>query len=242
MVRPKVFKTEKGKDGLSFDGFCYRLDQPGADGNTLYWRCIDKKSCKGRIATDARYRHPTIRKVHSYLPVVSKVKVREVRKKLRDRAATETLSLNAIYREEILPLANFPAAAAMMPPYASVSTSMKRDRRAALPDLPDTRADIDVPNALCVTTTGQQFVLFAGQNNDYIAFGTVENLRLCQTNWVSMDGTFDTAPRGAHGRVIFHQLFTIHCFEGENMFSEYSAVIIYCNHYCLVKDNVKNLR
>ena len=103
--------------------------------------------------------------------------MRKVRTNLRDRVATETLSLQAIiYREEIQPLANFSAAATMMPSFANVSTSMKRDRHAALPDLPNTRAAINVPNALRITTTGQQFLLFDDQNNDYIAFGTVENL------------------------------------------------------------------
>lgn len=216
MVRPTIFKTEKGKEGLSYDGFCYRLDKVAADGSTMYWRCIDKKSCKGRIATDARRRHPTVRNTHDHPPVAPKVKVREVRTELRNRAATETLPLHAIYRSEIQSLANFPAAAAMMPSFASVSSSMKRDRHAALPELPETRADIDVPHNLRLTITGHQFLLFTGNNNKYMAFGTVDNLRrLCDANFVSMDGTFDTAPRGAHGRMLFRQIFTLHCFEGE---------------------------
>lgn len=218
MVRPTVFTTEKGKDGLSYNDYCYRLDKTGVDG-TLYWRCIDKKSCKGRIATDPRYRHPTVRNDHDHPPVPTKSKIREVRTNLRNRAAASTLPLPTLYREEILPLANFPAAAAMMPPYASVATSMKRDRRATLPELPNTRDEIEVPNSLCTTTTGQQFFLFSELNNEYMAFGTLENLRrLCHADWVSMDGTFDTTPRGAHGHALFGQLFTIHCFEGNDFF------------------------
>lgn len=64
-----------------------------------------------------------------------------------------------------------------------------------------------------MTTTGDQFFRLAGQNNEYVAFATLSNLRrLCSADLVSMDGTFDTVPRR-----YFCQLFTMHTFEQEKL-------------------------
>jgi hypothetical protein len=46
-----MFKSEKGKNCISFDGFSYRFAKRGVDG-TIYWRCLDDRSCRGRISTD----------------------------------------------------------------------------------------------------------------------------------------------------------------------------------------------
>ena len=46
-----TFKTDRGKQGVSVNGFRYRFDKKGAVG-FLYWRCIDLRHCKGRLRTD----------------------------------------------------------------------------------------------------------------------------------------------------------------------------------------------
>jgi FLYWCH zinc finger domain len=45
-----TFKTDKGKQDVSFNGFRYRFHKKGADG-FLYWQCIDLRYCKGRLPT-----------------------------------------------------------------------------------------------------------------------------------------------------------------------------------------------
>jgi hypothetical protein len=205
----KIFKTEKGKTALSYNGFSYRYDKKGAD-DTLYWRCIDNRTCRGRIATDLDYSNPVVRQVHSHFGNPEKITVREVRTKLWERASQETTASPTIYRQETAILANMPAAAAMMPAYANVSTTMQRKKWSMFPPLPRSRNTIVVPPSLQISTTGQQFFLFAGNNNDYMAFATSENLRrLCNAEIIAVDGTFDVVPR------LFGQLFTLHYFEGK---------------------------
>jgi hypothetical protein len=57
-----------------------------------------------------------------------------------------------------------------------------------------------------MTHSGQQFVAASGQNNEFIAFASDDNLRiLCAADEIFMDGTFDVVP------AIFFQLYTLHC-------------------------------
>lgn len=46
-----------------------------------------------------------------------------------------------------------------------------------------------------MTHSGQQFVAASGQNSEFIAFASDDNLRiLCAADEVYMDGTFDVTP------------------------------------------------
>jgi hypothetical protein len=109
-------------------------------------------------------------------------------------------------------LANNPRAGALMPVFRSVSTTMLRERQATFPPLPKRRTDIVIPQELQVTNTGQQFVLHCAVNNDFIIFATDSNLRqLCSAPLVTMDGTFDMAPR------FYCQIFTLHSFEDKHL-------------------------
>lgn len=93
------FRTEKGKNGISFSGFTYRYARTGADG-ALYWRCL-LDSCNGRMKTDANKANPQICTQHrGHLPNDAEVTSRESRETLRTRAANETAPLAQIYREE----------------------------------------------------------------------------------------------------------------------------------------------
>ena len=52
----------------------------------------------------------------------------------------------------------------------------------------------------------------SGPGNKFLLFTTMDNLaRLCQSNTIYMDGTFDAAPR------MLSQLYTIHTFIGERL-------------------------
>jgi hypothetical protein len=135
-----------------------------------------------------------------------------VKTTLRRRAAAETTALPTIYRQETAALATNSTAAALMPAYSSVATTMLRERNATLPPLPPSRRDIAIPHQLQVTQAGEQFLLEHGHNGDYLIFATADNLRrLCQADLVSMDGTFSTVPN------MFRQLFTLHAFENGHL-------------------------
>ena len=210
----QTFKTEKGRQGVSYKGFCYRFAKRGADGS-LQWRCVHSDYCSGRLRTEEDYSDPVeTGKGHSLkcLPDVNVTAVRQVRTSLRERAASEITPLPTIYREETAVLANQPAAAAIMPVFASVSSSMYRDRQAVYPPLPDDTASIILPREFRRTLSGHKFVVAVGANKEFFAFGTTANLKmLCDATEISMDGTFGTAPR------LFRQLFTVNAFVGDRL-------------------------
>jgi hypothetical protein len=206
-----VIKTDKGKEGICYLGYVYRFGKRGAN-DRIFWRCIIK-DCKGRLATDEDNSNPEIRTGHdNHPPNPDLVEVREVKTACRNRAAAEFTPLRTVYDQETAVLANNPRAGALMPVFRSVSTTMLRERHATFPPLPKRRTDIVIPQELQVTNTGQQFVLHCAVNNDFIIFATDNNLRqLCSAPLVTMDGTFDTAPR------LYRQIFTLHSFEDKHL-------------------------
>ena len=114
------FRTEKGKEGIGFLGHVYRFGKGGADGS-LYWRCLVREDCKGRLVTDTNKGNPQLRTAHSHVANEDEVRVRCTREHLRLRAANESAPITQIYREEVRGLVHPPGAAAIMPGYDSVS-------------------------------------------------------------------------------------------------------------------------
>jgi hypothetical protein len=101
----------------------------------------------------------------------------------------------------------------MMPVFRNLASTLYRKRQSHYPQLPQTRAALVIPQAFQQTTVGTQFYLGSAQQNDCVIFATADNLRrLCATNLISIDGTFDVAPR-----TLFVQLYTLHAFEGERL-------------------------
>jgi hypothetical protein len=132
---------------------------------------------------------------HNHAAEVDQALVREVKTTLRKRSKTETTTLPKIYKEASATLAGRPAAAAMMPTYGSVSSTMHRCRREDQPAIPRTRDALVLPQKYQQTTTGHRFFLAAGHRNKYIIWSTDDDLReLCNTQHVAMDGTFSTCP------------------------------------------------
>jgi hypothetical protein len=119
-----LFRTEKGKEGLGYMGHVYRFGKRGLDGN-IYWRCLLRDDCKGRLQTDHNKGNPQLPQ-HNHVPNEDEVRVRSTREQLRQRAANETTPAPQIYREETLALVRFPGAAARMPSYHGVSSTMYR--------------------------------------------------------------------------------------------------------------------
>jgi hypothetical protein len=216
-----TFVTEKNKEGLSYLGFSYRRGYTAANGS-ISWRCIDKPNCSGRLKTDARKRHPELTTEHDHLPNPERAEVRRVVKNMRTRSEQETVAIPTIYRQEAR-LANQPATAAMMPVFRNLSSTLYRKRQSHYPQLPQNRAALVIPQAFQQTTVGTQFYLGSAQQNDCVIFATADNLRrLCAANLISIDGTFDVAPR-----TLFVQLYTLHAFEGERLLFYILKVSLY---------------
>ena len=119
------FKTEKGKNGLAYRGYTYRFGKRNND-KSIFWRCLYSKICPGTLKTDEHKQNLFEKNCHNHLPQPEAAVVREVRNSLRERAHNETTLLPTIYRQETNRLVNNAVAAAIMPVYASVSSTMYR--------------------------------------------------------------------------------------------------------------------
>jgi hypothetical protein len=64
-----------------------------------------KAGCNGRISTDILHGNPITRGNHLRPPNVDKISVRQVVQRMKDRSAAETTSVQAIYRQESITLA-----------------------------------------------------------------------------------------------------------------------------------------
>lgn len=206
MAIPSIYTSDKGKEGLIYNDFCYReVKKRAADGG-IFWRCIHK-GCQGRMKTDDDKQTVFYDGGHNHQPDLDEIAVRQVKTRARKRARTETTPIPAIYRQEVAALAGMPAAAATMPAFLSVSTTLHRERRSVFPALPASRQALVIPPQFQDTSAGNRFLLKSGHNNRYVIWASDENLReLCNAQHVSMDGTFSTVP------AIFQQLFTVHAF------------------------------
>jgi hypothetical protein len=126
---------------------------------------------------------------------------------MRVKAANAADSLPNVYRQCTATLSANPSAAALMPTLHSLDTAMYRQRQKHMPPLPSIRSDIKIPEIFKQTLAGEDFVIDCTADNDLIIIGSPSNLKhLYQAKIVTMDGTFDGAPK------LFTQLFTIHAF------------------------------
>jgi hypothetical protein len=65
---------------------------------------------------------------------------------------------------------------------------------------------------MITTQSGHNFLLYAAQGNEILIFATHDNMRLlCNSQFVSMDGTFDSCP------TLYSQIFTLHVFEDNRL-------------------------
>ena len=68
MATGVLFKTLKGKDAISFEGYRYRLDKQAANGTAVYFRCLTD-GCSGRMKTDNEYNSIIVTKgIHNHPP------------------------------------------------------------------------------------------------------------------------------------------------------------------------------
>jgi hypothetical protein len=87
-----------------------------------------------------------IRTGHNHPPNPDKSIVRQVKTTLRKRAKEDPdVRLHTIYQQETAQLANNQNAAALMPVYRNVSTTMQRERLSTIPKLPLSRQTLTVP-------------------------------------------------------------------------------------------------
>ena len=94
------FKTPKGKDAFSLDGYCFRVDKRSADGERVFLRCLDP-SCTVRMETVGIHSEPTPRgqRDHTHAPNREESVRRQAEHDMREKAKSGTASIPAIYDE-----------------------------------------------------------------------------------------------------------------------------------------------
>lgn len=141
---------------------------------------------------------------------------------MREQVVTSTASVPSIYRACTNSLASDTTAAAKMPTYASVKSGLYRRRHRLIPQLPQSRQDIIIPEVYGKTTKGEEFLLHCSEENNLIILCSSANLNLlCRSSIWSIDGTFDAVPH------LYKQLFTVHVFEDDKLLP-----VVYCLMSC----------
>lgn len=90
-VAMEIFKSSRGGDKLSFEGFVYRKNTSNI--TTQNWRC-ENKGCKGSVSTSLRYhteRQVVTRQIHNHPPVPARVEVVSALDKAMEQAETSNL-------------------------------------------------------------------------------------------------------------------------------------------------------
>ena len=144
---------------------------------SLYWRCLLKEDCRGRLQTDAKKGNPQLRTDHCHIANEDEVEVRCTRERLRQRASHETAAAPQIYRQEVLALAQHPGAATRMPVYESIATIMYRDRHSNMPALPRSlQQSLNMPLQFQRTLGRQPFLMSLRPRDNFLLFATADNL------------------------------------------------------------------
>ncbi|CAF1165111.1 unnamed protein product [Rotaria sordida] len=143
---------------------------------------------------------------HYHIPDPEQIELRNLRKKVKDRAQSETNSIPKIYEEE-LARSNLSSTALTLAPVAvEIKSGLNRMRRKTTPPLP-TSADFDIPDFYQQTLNGTQFICTDKiiKKKRMILFATDKQLEvLFSSEWIFLDGTFDKCPKQ------FQQIYTIH--------------------------------
>ncbi len=169
--RVRYFETIKGKKGIAYGGYEYRFAKFVDNGVHKYWRCVNK-NCNGSVKTAADDSGLVEYNQHFHVSNPEQTDVRVTVNAMRKRAATETGPLPKIFKEEASKVAGTPSVAAQLPTYQHVESSLHKRRRKNLPALPQSRADINIPNNLKTTVSGQLFLLHGSAGNEMLIFGT----------------------------------------------------------------------
>lgn len=205
----ELVKSQKDKNNLILNGYRLRKDRVNSDGSTS-WRCV-VKLCKGRVKVDSSGTLTNITD-HDHPPDPEGVEATKVVANIRHRAATNVEKPRQIVQQCTagLPL----ACASHLPSYTASQRTIGRVRKkAGQPSAAvNSLGDITMPNAMVITTRGDNFLIWDSGADDasrILVFGTLQNLALLETNrnWF-IDGTFKVSPS------VFCQVFTIQALLG----------------------------
>ena len=209
----EIVKTRKGAPSIVFEGFTFRKDHVDQARNLMFWRCRHK-GCPGRLVSDPTMKRAKVTKPHQgHLPNKKIGDAAKVMERMKVRVAKEKVPVNRIYREETRAVANDTETLDLIPPFAKMKSAFYKSRKLTFGPVPSSLEEFAVPDALKTLESGESFLLFQGEGNRSVVFGTEKDFcAVCTAEELFVDGTFDAVP------TFFAQLFTIHTFNGRKQF------------------------
>ena len=215
------YETTKNCPALAIEGHSYRFDKLITKDTKKRWRWRTR-DCNGSLYTNNNEENTNIdlRTPHREhcIPDPEMRSIEKVITELKIKVRSQATPIPSLFDESAAMLSQSPITASRFPLFNQIDTSLYRERLRHLPALPKLRSELDLPDHLKQTMTGNNFHIYSSVNNDLIVFGIECNIRKLSTNshWC-VDGTFKSVPK------LFVQLFSIHVFEGDKLIP-----LIYC--------------
>ena len=166
-VAMEIFKSSRGGDKLSFEGFVYRKNTSNI--TTQNWRC-ENKGCKGSVSTSLRYhteRQVVTRQIHNHPPVPARVEVVSALDKAMEQAETSNLRPRRIISDMNLSI----EATAEAPTRKAISQRIQRKRKHSEIGhevAPLNRSGIIIPEKYKTTKRGEEehrFLLYDNEDD-----------------------------------------------------------------------------
>lgn len=203
----EYIKSQRGKDKLVHDGCLHTIHMKKDNG--IVWRCTNFKRVKGLCPRKISTFGEDIVEVsgsHNHAANLSGVKLATILASIRHRAENSQDNARTIIAQHLIAASN-QVRSTISIPNISRNIRRRRQRRNAIPVLPQNTIDLQIPHDYQHLTDGTQFLIFdsgPGQNRTLI-FSTNDDLQslLQFPNWAA-DGTFSVVPN------VFEQLYTIH--------------------------------
>lgn len=208
---PTLVEARQGGIRLVYCDYIYVREKKYK--NMMYWRCLFRTNCTGRLRTSFVSDINDIPIVmglpsqHSHPPntgqVIRDKTIHTMRKELK---ANRLSPLKRIYSEvaKNTVFSSMNEQLSLFPSYSSMRTILQRERYLAVPKLPKCRADIVLDGEWKATIDGENFLL-PSYENDLLIFTTDSNLKvLAKCEIIYVDGTFKSCP------ILYKQLYSVH--------------------------------
>ncbi|CAF1322545.1 unnamed protein product [Rotaria magnacalcarata] len=139
-VKPIITKTEsnKGKIMLIVDGYGFQFKSFNRKKTVKFWRCTNR-NCNVILHTnvdDDFIQFSTTAIDHSHLPRPADYEVRDLKKTMRKRAATELVSVREIAEQEMRNALLTGEALATLSGTTTIGHGLKHHRRKIIPPIP----------------------------------------------------------------------------------------------------------
>lgn len=208
---PHLIDSGRGKI-LIHENYRYHRNKTRLD--RIYWRC-GLTHCRASLTTnnfDNGQNIPiNVLRVaeHDHIPEIGRIHHQQHVNGMRERIrADPTLPARRVYEQELVQRGRNPQPREVgdrFPRFEAIRRALGRTRAQVVPPIPQTVAQVLIPQEWSTTFNGENFVRHQNNNRGILIVATDGDIRLMgRCNTLFMDGTFKTAPHP------YTQMFTVH--------------------------------